>query len=322
MRVNRLLLSGLFALGVTTLSAQQAPTPPNPAPSATAKPAAPAAAQIAKPSLEITAPRDTDSVRFAIIGDSGTGDRRQYEVGAQMTKALQIFPFEFVIMLGDNIYGSERPQDFVKKFEKPYEGILTQKIPFYASLGNHDDPTQRYYKPFNMNGERFYTFKKGDARFFALDSNYMDQTQLKWLEEQLSRANDRWKVAFFHHPLYSSGARHGSEVDLRTRLEPLFVKYGMDVVFAGHEHFYERIVPQKGIYYFTQGGSAKLREGNIRTNSALTDKGFDVDNVFMVAELDKDSMQFQVVSRAGKRVDSGSLPLRPEPQADDKSRSQ
>jgi predicted phosphodiesterase len=323
MRVNRLLLSGLFALGVTTLSAQQAPTPPNPAPSATAKPAAPAAAQTAKPSLEITAPRDMDSVRFAIIGDSGTGDRRQYEVGAQMTKALQIFPFEFVIMLGDNIYGSERPQDFVKKFEKPYEGILTQKIPFYASLGNHDDPTQRYYKPFNMNGERFYTFKQGDARFFALDSNYMDQTQLKWLEEQLSRANDRWKVAFFHHPLYSSGARHGSEVDLRTRLEPLFVKYGMDVVFAGHEHFYERIVPQKGIYYFTQGGSAKLREGNIRTNSALTDKGFDVDNVFMVAELDKDSMQFQVVSRAGKRVDSGSLPLRPEPkQADDKSRSQ
>ena len=311
MRVHPLLLSGLLALGVSTLSAQQAP--------ATAQPAA----QTAKSSLEISAPRDMDSVRFAIIGDSGTGDRRQYEVGAQMTKAMEIFPFEFVIMLGDNIYGSERPQDFIKKFEKPYEGLLTQRIPFYASLGNHDDPTQRFYKPFNMNGERFYTFKKGDARFFALDSNYMDQAQLKWLEEQLSRANDRWKVAFFHHPLYSSGARHGSEVDLRTRLEPLFVKYGLDIVFAGHEHFYERIVPQKGIYYFTQGGSAKLREGNIRTNSALTDKGFDVDNVFMVAELGKDSMQFQVVSRTGKRVDSGSLPLRPEPkQADDKSRSQ
>ena len=65
-----------------------------------------------------------DSVRFAIIGDSGTGDRRQYEVGAQMTKAMQIFPFDFVIMLGDNIYGSERPQDFVKKFEKPYKPLL------------------------------------------------------------------------------------------------------------------------------------------------------------------------------------------------------
>jgi hypothetical protein len=319
MRVNHLLLA-LFTLSACALGAQQAPTTTRPAAIAAAQTAKPAAA---RPALEISAPRESDSVRFAIIGDSGTGDRRQYEVGAQMTKAMQIFPFEFVIMLGDNIYGSERPQDFVKKFEKPYEGILSQKIPFYASLGNHDDPTQRFYKPFNMNGERFYTFKKGDARFFALDSNYMDQPQLKWVEEQLSRSNDRWKVAFFHHPLYSSGARHGSEVDLRTRLEPLFVKYGMDIVFAGHEHFYERVVPQKGIYYFTQGGSAKLREGNIRVNSALTGKGFDTDNVFMVAELDSDAMHFQVVSRAGKRVDAGSLPLMPEPaRADDRSRSQ
>ena len=314
MRVRQLLLASALFIGINTLGAQ---TP-------TSKPAAPApAAQAAKPSLDISPPREMDSVRFGILGDTGTGDRRQYEVGAQMTKALQIFPFEFVIMLGDNIYGSERPQDFVRKFEKPYEGILSQKIPFYASLGNHDDPTQRFYKPFNMNGERFYTFKKGDARFFALDSNYMDQPQLKWIEEQLSGANDRWKIAFFHHPLYSSGARHGSEVDLRTRLEPLFVKYGVDIVFAGHEHFYERIVPQKGIYYFTQGGSAKLREGNIRVNSALTAKGYDTDNVFMVAELGKDSMQFQVLSRTGRRVDSGSLPLMPEPKsADDKPRSQ
>ena len=58
-------------------------------------------------------------------------------------------------------------------------------------------------------------------------------------------------------------------MDLRTRLEPLFLKYGVDIVFAGHEHFYERIVPQKGIYYFTQGGSAKLREGNIRRGPNL-----------------------------------------------------
>jgi predicted phosphodiesterase len=318
MRLRHFLVTGLLTIGCSALGASQAPTSKPATP-----PASPAAPPTAKPSIEISPPRENDSVRFAILGDTGTGDRRQYEVGAQMTKALQIFPFEFVIMLGDNIYGSERPQDFVKKFEKPYEGVLSQKIPFYASLGNHDDPTQRYYKPFNMNGERFYTFKKGDARFFALDSNYMDQPQLKWLEEQLSRSNDRWKIAYFHHPLYSSGERHGSEVDLRTRLEPLFVKYSLDIVFAGHEHFYERIVPQKGIYYFTQGGSAKLREGNIRVNSALTAKGYDVDNVFMVAELGKDSMQFQVVSRAGRRIDSGSVPLLPERKpADDKTRSQ
>ncbi|HEY6617835.1 MAG TPA: metallophosphoesterase, partial [Vicinamibacterales bacterium] len=197
----------------------------------------PAAAQV---STQVTPPRENDSVRFAIIGDTGTGTSSQYQVGEQLATSRQMFPFEFVIMLGDNIYGSERPQDFVTKFEKPYKPLLDAKVPFYAALGNHDDPTQRYYKPFNMNGERFYTFTKGNARFFVLDSNYMDQAQLKWLEDGLSKANDRWKIAYFHHPLYSSGEKHGSEVDLRTQVEPLFIKYGVDVVFAGHEHFYER----------------------------------------------------------------------------------
>jgi len=214
-------------------------------------------------------------------------------------------------MVGDNIYGSERPQDFVKKFEKPYEGILSQKIPFYASLGNHDDPTQRYYKPFNMNGERFYTFKKGDARFFALDSNYMDQPQLKWIEEQLSRANDRWKIAFFHHPLYSSGARHGSEVDLRTRLEPLFVKHGVNVVFSGHDHVYERIKPQKGITYFIAGSGGQLRKGGL-TPSAMTAAGFDQDQVFVTVAVVGGEMSFHAISRTGAVVDAGAIARRGE----------
>jgi 3',5'-cyclic AMP phosphodiesterase CpdA len=132
-----------------------------------------------------------------------------------LAKSRETFPYEFVIMMGDNLYGSERPQDYVRKFETPYKLLLDAEVPFYATLGNHDDPNQRFYKPFNMNGERYYTFTKGPIRFFVLDSNYMDQEQLKWLDTELSRANERWKMAYFHHPLYSSGARHGSEVDLR-----------------------------------------------------------------------------------------------------------
>jgi predicted phosphodiesterase len=317
MRTHRVFLALALASGLA--AASHLPLSYVAALGAAQRAAAPAAA--AQPASEVLAPREKDSVRFGIIGDSGTGTRSQYQVGEQLTKSRDLFPFEFVIMLGDNIYGSERPQDFAKKFELPYKLLLDAKVSFYASLGNHDDPTQRYYKPFNMNGERFYTFKKGDARFFVLDSNYMDQPQLKWLEEQLSRANDRWKVAFFHHPIYSSGGRHGSEVDLRARVEPLFIKYGVDVVFAGHEHFYERVKPQQGIYYFTQGGSAKLRRGDIR-RGPLTASGFDTDYSFMLAELGEKEMYFQALSRLGKRVDSGALPLMPEPPSDDKSRSQ
>ena len=90
-------------------------------------------------------------------------------------------------------------------------------------------------------------------------------------------------------------------------LEPLFIKYGMNVVFAGHEHFYERVKPQSGVYYFTCGGSAKLRKGDIQKGSALTEKGDDVDNTFMVVEVANDTFNFQTVSRDGVTIDSGAF---------------
>jgi hypothetical protein len=255
---------------------------------------------------EVQPPIGKDSVRFLVIGDSGTGDRAQIEVAAQMWKSHAIFPFEFAIMLGDNMYGSERPQDYAKKFEVPFKAMLDANIPFYASLGNHDDPNQRFYKNFNMGGKRFYTYQKKDVRLFALDSNYMDKDQQRWLEDELSRSNSKWKIAYFHHPLYSSGAAHGSEIDLREIVEPIFIKNGLNVVFAGHEHFYERIKPQKGIHHFTAGGSAKLRSGDIMKTD-FTAKGFDTEQSFMLVEIDGDVLRFQTISRRGKRVDSGEI---------------
>jgi predicted phosphodiesterase len=255
----------------------------------------------------VTLPLAKASTRFAVLGDTGTGDKPQYEIGRKLEEYYQRANFTFAIMVGDNIYGSERPQDFQKKFEMPYKPLLDAGVKFYAALGNHDDPNQRFYKPFNMNGERFYTFTKGNIEFFVLDSNYMDRKQLDWFERSIKDSKSDWKMAYFHHPLYSSGEAHGSEVDLRTMLEPLFVKYGIDVVFAGHEHFYERVKPQKGIHYFTCGGSAKLRKGNIRKGSGLTEKGDDIENTFMVVEVTKDVFNFQTVSRGGVTIDSGAF---------------
>ena len=316
-RLSKLALISALVAACTAPSwtAQQPATPQRP-PATT--PPAPATAQpptktgTPTTSSAISPPTANTSLRFAVIGDTGTGDRPQYEVGAQMAKARDIFPFEFVIMLGDNMYGGERPQDYQRKFELPYKAILDANIPFYASLGNHDDPNQRFYKPFNMNGERYYSYKKDKlgnpgVRFFALDSNYMTSDQLQWLEKELAASDSPWKIAYFHHPLYSSGERHGSEVDLRAQLEPLFLKYGMSVVFAGHEHFYERLRPQKGIYYFTAGGSAKLRVGNIAKSSALTALGFDTDHTYMLVEIAGEQMHFQTLTRSGKRIDSGTI---------------
>jgi len=256
--------------------------------------------------VQLKLPVKSNSVRFLIIGDMGNGKKPQYELAKRMDEARQSFPFNFALTLGDNFYGGTTARDLQNKFEIPYKPLLDAGVKFYASLGNHDSPNQRSYKFFNMNGANYYTYKKGNVRFFALDSTYMDPKQLAWLETELRNAGSDWKICYFHHPLYSSARAHGPATDLRLRLEPLFIKYGVNVVFAGHEHVYERIKPQHGIYYFTEGASGELRKGDLRT-TAIQAKGFDADNTFMLVEIAGDQMYFEVISRAGQSVDSGMI---------------
>jgi 3',5'-cyclic AMP phosphodiesterase CpdA len=257
-------------------------------------------------------PNRKNSLKFAAIGDNGTGDKAQYELAAQMTASHNTVPFDTVIMLGDNLYGSQKPRDFVDKFERPYKPLLDAGVRFYAALGNHDSQSNRFYRPWNMNGERYYAFSKKNVKFFALDSDYVDPKQLQWVDNELKGARDDWKIVYFHHPLYSSGGRHGSEVDLRVTLEPLFVKYGVNVVYSGHDHIYERIKPQKGIYYFVAGSGGQLRGGDL-TKTALTAAGYDRDQTFMLNEVAGDELFFQVITRTGATVDAGVITRQPKP---------
>ena len=261
---------------------------------------------------QLTLPMKDGSTRFAVIGDSGTGGGAQKDVAERIAAVHRQYPFEFTLMMGDNLYGGEGASDYRRKFEEPYKPLLDAGVKFYAALGNHDDPTQRFYKAFNMNGERYYSFKspKGGVRFFALDSNYMSREQLDWLEKELAASGSDWKIAFFHHPIYSSGEKHGSNETLREQVEPLFTKYGVDAVFTGHEHFYERIKPQKGITYFISGSAAKLRRGNLEDDSKLTARGYDQGYTFMIVEIAGDELYFQVIEAAGKTVDSGVIKRR------------
>jgi 3',5'-cyclic AMP phosphodiesterase CpdA len=243
-------------------------------------------------------------LKFAIIGDNGTGDRLQYETAATLIAVRQRFPFAFVLMLGDNMYGSQRPADYVTKFSRPYAALLEAGVTFHATLGNHDDPDQRLYAPFGMNGQRYYTFARGGVRFVSLDATNLDAPQLAWFEAEMAKATESWRIAYFHYPLYSNAGSHGSDVELRVRLEPLLVRYGIDVVLTGHDHVYERFKPQKGITHFVAGSGGKLRKGDLRP-SPLTAAGFDQDNVFLIAEVVGDAMHFQAISRTGAVVDSG-----------------
>ena len=225
-----------------------------------------------------------------------------------MVRYHHAFPFEFVLMLGDNMYGGESAKDFQVKFSNVYEDLLAGKVKFYAALGNHDQALQTNYEHFNMNGKEYYRLKKGNVAFYALNSNYMDGKQVKWLQEELAKDTSEWKVAFMHHPPYSSGGKHGSDEQLREIVEPIFVKYGVNVVLTGHDHFYERVKPQKGIYYFVSGAGGKLRSGDLKNNSTITAKGYDRDMSFMLFEVvNGKQMHFQAVTRTGETVDSGIL---------------
>ena len=257
-------------------------------------------------SLKLALPLKEGSLRFAVIGDTGSGTEKQRQVANMMVQYRTIFPFDFVLMMGDNLYGSETARDFERKFSDVYKILLDDKVKFYATLGNHDLPIQINYENFNMNGKEYYRFKKGNVAFYSLNSNYMDKKQVKWLEDELAKDTSDWKVCFFHHPPYSSAQAHGSDNQLRETVEPIFVKYGVNLVLTGHDHVYERIKPQKGIYYFVSGAGGRLREGDVRA-SPMTEKAFDRDMHFMLFEVVGNQMYFQAISRTGETVDSGVL---------------
>ena len=254
---------------------------------------------------KITLPMSEGSLRMAVFGDAGRGSKEQYDLGRVMEEYRQVFGFDWVLLLGDNIYGKDTPADMKNKFELPYKSLLDSGVKFYGSLGNHDTSNQRFYAPFNMNGEEYYRIERGGVSFYALNSNYLDKKQLDWLVDQLSKDTNAWRVAFFHHPPYSSGGRHGSDEEVRTILHPLFVKHGIDVVFTGHDHFYERVKPQDGITYFVAGGAGKIRKGDLKDRSPITAAGFDTDLSFMLVEFVGDDMHFQAISATRNTVDSG-----------------
>lgn len=277
----------LFAVSVT--GDQKAPT-----------------ASVTTPTVKL--PLKDGSVRFAVIGDNGTGQSAEFEVAGQMERYREVVKYDFVVMDGDNIYGGHKASDFQQKFEQPYKPLLDAGVKFYASLGNHDDPDiERNYKPYNMGGQRYYSFKKGDVEFFVLDSNYMDPQQLTWIDSKLKSSSAKWKVCFFHHPMFTAAMFHGPDIDLRKQLMPLFTKYNVNLVLSGHEHVYEHLKPQSGVYLFVLGNSGELRFHNIRPSNDLDQVGFDTDRDFMMMEVSGDQLFFQTISRTGATIDSGEL---------------
>jgi 3',5'-cyclic AMP phosphodiesterase CpdA len=186
-----------------------------------------------------------------------------------------------VLTVGDNAYENGTREDVITRYLVPYADLLA-RVPLFAAIGNHDtyhDNAKSFLEMVELPGhERYYGFRWGSAHFICLDTNIdygIGSEQRRWLGEELLRAQDaKWRIVYFHHPLYSSSA-NGSELDARTALGPIFDEQRIDLVLSGHDHNYERTVPIRGskaageaapsyadpegtIYIVTGGGGKRL----------------------------------------------------------------
>jgi hypothetical protein len=188
---------------------------------------------------------------LAVIGDTGTGGKEQYEIGKRLEEYREQANFTFTIMVGDNIYGSERPQDFQQKFELPYKPLLDAGVTFLRRARQPRRSQPALLQAVQHGRRTLLHLHEGQHRFLRSRFELHGSQAAR-----LVRARDQGLEVGLEDGVFSTirpirpAPRHGSEVDLRAVLEPLFVKYGVNVVFAGHEHFYERLKPQQGIYYF------------------------------------------------------------------------
>jgi predicted MPP superfamily phosphohydrolase len=259
--------------------------------------------------LGVTTP--SSKTRFAVVGDFGTGGSDEVAIAAGMLEVHRKSALDLVVAVGDNIYPNGSGRYFNKHFEEPFSGLLKERVKFYAVLGNHDVEEGRKdqvnYPLFNMGGSNYYAISRnnGLVDFFMLDSTDLSTTQLSWLENSLRESKAIWKLAALHHPIYSSGKKHGSDIKIRKQLEPLFTHYRVQAVFSGHDHVYERTKPQQGIQYFITGAGGKCRRGDIDLKSELRASSYDLDNSFMLIEADETEMSFKSINQAGDTVDSG-----------------
>jgi hypothetical protein len=254
-----------------------------------------------------------DKVRFAVIGDWGTGDLAQYNIGKEMLRSHQSKALDLVISAGDNIYPNGSSKHFVSKFERPFAGLLQERVPFYTALGNHDvhdgREDQLHYPLFNMNGRNYYKITKGNGLidFFMIDSTDFDQAQLGWLDGELRKSNARWKIVVSHYPLYSSGKKHGSDRSLRKKLEPQLKQFKVDAVIAGHDHIYERTIPQFGVQHFVTGAGGEVREDGTDLKSSFRAFSYDEDCHYMLVEANHREFSFQAITEQGICVDMGKI---------------
>jgi len=216
-----------------------------------------------------TAPPAAAPFRFVAFGDCGVADANQYAVAARVDSLNP----DLGLILGDVIYEGGEAANFTPRYFTPYSSIISRAV-FYPVVGNHDIVTANgqpfldaFYLPTNSkNGsEKFYSFDYGNAHFVAIDGNDKYNSEMyDWIEEDLAATTKRWRIVYFHQPMYTDPSSHLSDLDLQFYLEPIFMNHKVDLVLQGHNHNYCRTYPiANGAAVDTAQGSSYRNPGGI-----------------------------------------------------------
>ena len=259
-------------------------------------------------------PRELGSLRLAVMGDVGRGDRFQYETAAELVRWHDRFDFDVVLLLGDNIYGDGTAEDYRTKFEVPYKPLIDRGVKFYATPGNHDPENITSYEPFGMNGHRYYAFDREAgppwARqrvvFVAIDTVRIDDTQLdgfrsSWGPRPIGRSR------FFTIRCTAPAATGTGRGELAPCSNHCSFKVAWTWRSAGTSICMNGRFRNAAFSTSRQAAEATVRVGDL-SPTAITANGFDQDTHFMLLEIAGDTTSFQVVSRAGATVDFGKIP--------------
>lgn len=213
-----------------------------------------------------TPPTESDSVTFAVYGDTRTFPLDHEKVISAMVQNVAD-KLDLWIHTGDLVADGLDFESWSREFFTPAQELLA-RVPLYPVLGNHENDSIHYFDFFNLPGnERWYSFDRGPVHFTFLDSYFSSflpgSEQYQWLENDLANCTLNWKIVALHSPVFTSGP-HGklndqglpgeSQIaDMQTHIIPLLEKQGVTMVFSGHDHIYER--SQKGsVYYIVAGG--------------------------------------------------------------------
>lgn len=263
-----------------------------------------------------TPPEGEGKARFLIVGDTGSGNANQRAVAARMTE----YRPDFVLHVGDVVYDDGEERLYPARYFKPFAAIGAN-APVYPVLGNHDVRSEKgaaYLRAFDLPSEesgteRYYSFRWGQAEFFALDTTDRDfmrpgTPQVAWLERALSRSTATWKIAYGHHPMYSNGA-DGGKAFLRNRVLPLLKRHGADLYLSGHEHNYERFLDaEEGVHFLVSGGGgAWLRPGRQKFQDKDKPSVYRDAYHFVGAELDGSRLTLTAIDKDGQVFDTVTL---------------